>query len=65
MAADGSGVLEGLLSSCAGKLSYINGKFVMFAGASVTPDMTITDDNLLAPISVATKNSGGEGHSRL
>ena len=60
MAADGSGVLEGLLSSCAGKLSYINGKFVMFAGASVTPDMTITDDNLLAPISVATKNSSGE-----
>jgi len=60
MAADGTGVLEGLLSSCAGKLSYINGKFVMFAGASVTPDMTITDDNLLAPISVATKNSSGE-----
>ena len=60
MAADGSGVLEGLLSSCAGKISYINGKFVMFAGASVTPDMTITDDNLLAPISVQTKNSGGE-----
>ena len=60
MAADGTGVLEGLLSACAGKLSYINGKFVMFAGATVTPDMTITDDNLLAPISVATKNSGGE-----
>jgi len=60
MAADGSGVLEGLLSSCAGKLSYINGKFVMFAGASVTPDMTITDDNLLAPISISTKNTSGE-----
>ena len=60
MAADGSGVLEGLLSSCAGKLSYINGKFVMFAGATVTPDMTITDNNLLAPISVQTKNSSGE-----
>jgi hypothetical protein len=60
MSADGTGVLEGLLSSCAGKISYINGKFVMFAGASVTPDMTITDDNLLAPISVATKNTGGE-----
>ncbi len=26
MTADGSGVLEGLLSSCAGKLSYINRK---------------------------------------
>ena len=60
MAADGTGVIEGLLSSCAGKLSYINGKFVMFAGASVTPDMTITDDNLLAPISISTKNTSGE-----
>lgn len=60
MGADGTGVIEGLLSSCAGKLSYINGKFVMFAGASVTPDMTITDDNLLAPISISTKNTAGE-----
>ena len=60
MAADGTGVIEGLLSACAGKLSYINGKFVMFAGASVTPDMTITDDNLLAPISISTKNTSGE-----
>ena len=60
MGADGTGVIEGLLSSCAGKLSYINGKFVMFAGASVTPDMTITDDNLLAPISISTKNTSGE-----
>ncbi len=60
MSASGSDVIEGLLSSCAGKLSYIDGKFVMFAGASVTPDMTITDDNLLAPISIATKQSSGE-----
>ncbi|MAO22836.1 MAG: hypothetical protein CMJ25_18965 [Phycisphaerae bacterium] len=60
MSASGSDVIQGLLSSCAGKLSYIDGKFVMFAGASVTPDMTITDDNLLAPISVVTKQSSGE-----
>ena len=60
MSASGSDVIEGLLSACAGKLSYIDGKFVMFAGASVSPDMTITDDNLLAPISIATKQSSGE-----
>ncbi len=60
MTADGAGVIEGLLSSCAGKMSYINGKFVMFAGASVTPEMTITDDNLLAPISITTKQASGE-----
>jgi hypothetical protein len=60
MSASGSDVIEGLLSACAGKLSYIDGKFVMFAGASVSPDMTITDDNLLAPISIATKQTSGE-----
>jgi len=60
MSADGGGVIEGLLSSCAGKLSYIDGKFVMFAGATVTPDMTITDDNLLAPITVQTRQTSGE-----
>lgn len=62
MSASGNGVIEGLLSSCAGKLSYIDGKFVMFAGASVSPDMTITDDNLLAPISIATKQTSGESY---
>ena len=60
MSADGGGVIEGLLSSCAGKLSYIDGKFVMFAGATVIPDMTITDDNLLAPITVQTRQTSGE-----
>lgn len=60
MAATGQGVLTGILSSCAGKLSYVNGKFVMFAGASVTPEMTITDDNLLAPVQITTANGKGE-----
>tara|TARA_R100001480_G_scaffold68179_1_gene79548 strand:+ start:3968 stop:8131 length:4164 start_codon:yes stop_codon:yes gene_type:complete len=63
MSASGQSVIEGLLSACAGKLSYIDGKFVMFAGASVTPDMTITDDNLLAPIAITTKQSSGESYN--
>ena len=63
MSASGQSVIEGLLSSCAGKLSYIDGKFVMFAGASVTPDMTITDDNLLAPVTITTKQSSGESYN--
>ena len=63
MSASGSSVIEGLLSACAGKLSYIDGKFVMFAGASVTPDMTITDDNLLAPVTITTKQSSGESYN--
>ena len=63
MAATGEGVLSGLLSSMAGKLSYVDGKFLCFAGASVTPEMTITDDNLLAPIQVQTANGKGEAYN--
>ena len=63
MSASGESVIEGLLSSCAGKLSYINGKFVMFAGAGVTPDMAITDDNLLAPVTITTKQASGETYN--
>ena len=61
--ATGEAVISGLLSACAGKLSYVNGKFVMFAGASVTPEMTITDENLLAPVQVQTSNGRGESYN--
>ena len=60
MTADGQGVIEGLLSSCAGKLSYINGKFVMFAGVNRSATLSINDDNLLAPIQITTKQTTGE-----
>lgn len=58
--ADGQGVLEGLLSSMAGKLSYTNGQFNVFAGTTQTPSLTITDDNLLASVNVTTNASTGE-----
>ena len=34
--ANGNGILESVLSSMAGKLSYVNGQFTVFAGASQT-----------------------------
>ncbi len=58
--ANGNGVLESLLSSMAGKMSYVNGQFTVFAGASQTPSLTITDDELLAPIAVSTNSSSGD-----
>ena len=58
--ANGGGVFEALLSSMAGKMSYVNGQFNVFAGASQSPSLTITDDELLAPISVATNTSTGD-----
>jgi len=58
--ASGTGVLESLLSSMAGKMSYTNGQFNIFAGTTQTPSLTISDDNLLAPVSVATNANTGE-----
>lgn len=58
--ASGTGVLEGLLSSMAGKLSYTNGQFNIFAGTTQTPSLTITDDNLLAPVQITTNANTGE-----
>ena len=58
--ANGNGVLEGFLSSMAGKMSYVNGQFNVFAGASQSPSLTITDDELLAPVSVSTNSVSGD-----
>ena len=58
--ASGSRVLEGMLSSMVGKVTYVNGKFNLFAGAAQTPSLTITDDDLLSPVSVDTKSNTGE-----
>jgi hypothetical protein len=44
----------------AGKMSYVNGQFTIFAGASQSPSLTITDDELLAPLSVSTNSSSGD-----
>ncbi len=56
---NGNGIIEGLLSSMAGKMSYVNGKFNVFAGASQTPSLTITDDDLLSQIGVSTNPNAG------
>ena len=58
--ADGSSVIESMLSSMAGKLSYTNGKFNVFAGATQTPSLTIEDDHLLSEVQVVTNPQSGE-----
>ena len=60
MAAAGDSVLQGLMSAMGGRLTYTNGVFNLFAGAAQTPSLTITDDNLLAPVQVQTRNSQGD-----
>ena len=58
--ASGNGVIEGLLSAMAGKMSYTNGQFNIFAGTTQTPSLTITDDNFLAPVNITTQGATGE-----
>jgi len=55
----GAGIIEGLLSSMAGRMSYVNGQFCVFAGASQTPSLTITDDELISPVNVSTNPNAG------
>ena len=60
MSASGEGVLEALISSCAGSITYTNGKFNLFVGAAQTASLTITDDDLLEAITVTTNDRGGD-----
>ena len=59
-AANGAGFLNGILESMAGNMSFVNGQFQVFAGAHPTPSLTITDDDLLAPLDVSTKSGTGD-----
>ena len=60
MSATGDGILEGLLSACAGSMTYTNGKFNLFVGGDQTPSLTITDEDILSDVAVSTKSGGGE-----
>jgi len=59
-AANGAGVMNGVLQSMAGSMSYVNGQFQVHAGAHPTPSLTITDDDLQRPLQVSTKSSTGD-----
>jgi hypothetical protein len=53
-------VIEELLSSMAGQMSYVGGEWVMRAGAYVAPAMTLTLDDVRGPINVQTKSNRAE-----
>lgn len=58
--ANGGGVLESVLSAMVGKMSYVNGQFTVFAGASQSPSLVVTDDELLSAVSVSTNSAAGD-----
>jgi len=57
MGANPQDVIRMLLTSCGGKLSYVDGKFQLFVAAAQTPSLTITDDDILAPPVFSTGNA--------
>ena len=57
MGANPEDVLRMLMTSCGGKLSYVDGKFQLFVAAAQTPSLTITDDDMLSKPTFATGNS--------
>jgi len=50
-------VLDDMLSSCAGILSYSNGKFILKGGQYVAPTLTLTDDDFISQIGIESKKS--------
>lgn len=55
----GSEALEGLLSACAGQITYTNGKFNIFVGTTQTPSETITDDDLITELVLSNQTGLG------
>jgi hypothetical protein len=53
-------ILEQLLSSMAGYLTWLNGKWNIYAGVWRSPTVTLTDDDLRAPVQVQVLASKSE-----
>ena len=49
--------LAKMLTSFNGELSYSGGKFFLTGGEYVTPTVTITEDEIVGPLQIATKSS--------
>lgn len=51
-------IMQAMLSSCAGRLIYTNGKYRLFVGAYITANpVAIDEDDLRGPITVDTRTS--------
>ena len=50
-------VLDDMLSSCTGVLSYSNGKFILKGGQYVAPTITLDDDDFISQIALESKKS--------
>lgn len=53
-------ILERLLTSCAGRLAYVGGRWRLHVGAWSVPTLTLTQTQLRAPVTVAPRRSRRE-----
>lgn len=56
-------VLEGMLTACGGIVTYSNGKFSIKAAKYVSPTLTLTEDDVIAPVSVQTRQSRRDNYN--
>jgi len=56
-------ILEDMLTSCGGVLTYQNGKFAVKAAKYVSPTLTLDEDHLRAPISLQTRRSRRDNYN--
>lgn len=54
-----------MLTAMSGKLVYSGGLFKLFPGEYRTPSITLDEDDLIAPITITTKNSQRENFNRI
>ena len=57
--------LQGVLSACAGKVTYVNGQFNIFVGTTQTPSLTITKDDLVEEINVSNATALGKQYNHV
>ena len=50
-------ILDNILTSFVGSLSYSNGKFIVKGGQYVSPSITLTEDEMIGTMNLATKQS--------
>ena len=53
-------IIDNMLTSFVGSLSYSNGKFIIKGGEYVSPTVTLTENDMLGNIDLGTKQSRKE-----
>lgn len=56
-------ILEEMITSCGGNISYVNGKFTIRVAKYYTPAVTITDDDVIDTVAVQTKRSKRDNYN--